>query len=66
MQLSGWLTQNTSKAKVAELDDAGFGEEYVLWLYITVDALQHKHLIRDLGKMMQEAYSKADRMIMDK
>ncbi len=40
--LSGWPTQNSGEAKVAELDDSGFGEEDVLWLYITVDALQHK------------------------
>lgn len=35
-------TQNTGEAEVAELDDSGFGEEDVLWLYIPVDALQHK------------------------
>ncbi len=40
---SGWPTQDAGEAKVAELDDSGFGEQDVLRLYITVDALQHKH-----------------------
>lgn len=37
---SGSPTQNAGKAEVAELDDAGFGQEDVLWLHIAVDALQ--------------------------
>lgn len=42
--LSGWPTQNAGEAEVAELDDSGFGEEDVLRLYITVDALQDRRL----------------------
>ena len=38
----GWPTQNAGEAEVTELDDSGFGEEDVLRLYITVDALQDK------------------------
>lgn len=33
-------TQDAGEAKVTQLDDAGLGEEDVLWLYVPVDALQ--------------------------
>lgn len=67
--LSTGPTQNAGETKVAELDDSGFGEEDVLWLYITVDALQQTPSVRDLGNMIhsllvtkKEVYIKADRL----
>lgn len=60
----GWPTQYAGEAKVAEFDDSWFGEEDVLWLYITVDALQDKQSASRIWQHDTQSLSDRERRVL--